>query len=57
LGAGRTDAVNASSSRCPLASERFDPDLRLADENVGAAVTELLTGLIALAHQNEPVSA
>ena len=37
----------------PLAWERFDPDLRLTDENVGAAVTELLAGLVALVHDHE----
>jgi len=43
----------------PLAWERFDPDLQLTDENVGAAVTELLAGLVALAHdrEKEPVAA
>jgi hypothetical protein len=41
----------------PTAWERFDPDLRLTDENVGAAVTELLTGLVELAHEKQPVAA
>jgi chromate reductase, NAD(P)H dehydrogenase (quinone) len=43
----------------PLAWERFDPDLRLTDENVGAAVTELLAGLVTLVrdHAKEPVAA
>jgi chromate reductase len=41
----------------PIAWERFDPDLQLTDENVGAAVTELLTGLIELAHRTESVAA
>ena len=30
----------------PVAWERFDPDLRLTDENVGAAVTELIEALV-----------
>ena len=30
----------------PIAWERFDPDLRLADENVGAALTELIVALV-----------
>ncbi len=30
----------------PVAWERFDPDLKLTDENAGAAITELLTGLV-----------
>ena len=34
----------------PIAWERFDPDLNLTDENTGAAVTELLAGLVELAH-------
>jgi chromate reductase, NAD(P)H dehydrogenase (quinone) len=41
----------------PVAWERFDPDLRLTDEPTGAAVTELLAGLVELARQNEPVAA
>jgi chromate reductase, NAD(P)H dehydrogenase (quinone) len=42
----------------PIAWERFDPDLNLTDENVGAALTELLTGLVELAHQHQqPVAA
>ena len=41
----------------PLAWERFDPDLRLTDENVGAAVTELIGELVALTHKAELVSA
>jgi NAD(P)H-dependent FMN reductase len=30
----------------PIAWERFDPDLQLTDENVGAAVTELIEALV-----------
>jgi hypothetical protein len=30
----------------PVAWERFDPDLRLTDENVGAAVTALIEALV-----------
>jgi chromate reductase len=41
----------------PIAWERFDPDLQLTDENVGAAVTELLAGLVELVGQKEPVAA
>jgi chromate reductase len=41
----------------PIAWERFDPDLRLTDENIGAAVTELLAGLVELAQQHHPVAA
>ena len=40
----------------PIAWERFDPDLGLTDENIGAAVTELLAGLVQLAHQNHAVA-
>ena len=36
----------------PVAWERFDPDLQLTDENVGAAITELLAGLVKLAHES-----
>ena len=41
----------------PTAWERFDPDLNLTDENVGASMTELLTGLVELAHQEHRVAA
>jgi chromate reductase, NAD(P)H dehydrogenase (quinone) len=42
----------------PIAWERFDPDLRLTDENIGATVTELLSGLVELAHHSpQPVAA
>jgi hypothetical protein len=41
----------------PIAWERFDPDLQLTDESVGAAVTELLGGLVELVGQNQPVAA
>ena len=41
----------------PIAWERFDPDLNLTDENAGAALTELLTGLVALTHEHHPVAA
>lgn len=41
----------------PTAWERFDPDLQLTDENVGAKITELLAGLVELAHQNQAVAA
>ena len=41
----------------PIAWERFDPDLQLTDENIGAAVTELLAGLVELAHQHQLVAA
>ena len=42
----------------PIAWERFDPDLQLTDENVGAAITELLAGLVKLAHESpHPVAA
>jgi len=41
----------------PIAWERFDPDLSLTDENIGAAVTELLAGLVELAQQHHPVAA
>jgi hypothetical protein len=40
----------------PIAWERFDPDLQLTDENIGAALTELLSGLVQLAHQSQPVA-
>jgi hypothetical protein len=30
----------------PLAWERFDPDLRLTDENVGAALADLILALV-----------
>jgi chromate reductase len=41
----------------PMAWERFDPDLRLTDENIGAAVTELVGGLLQLGRQNQLVAA
>jgi chromate reductase len=41
----------------PIAWERFDPDLNLTDENAGAVVTELLTGLVELAQQHHSVAA
>jgi NAD(P)H-dependent FMN reductase len=41
----------------PIAWERFDPNLELTDENIGAAVTELLAGLVELAHQHQFVAA
>jgi chromate reductase len=41
----------------PIAWERFDPDLNLTDENAGAALTELLTGLVALTHEHHHVAA
>ena len=41
----------------PVAWERFDPELQLMDENIGAAVTELLAGLVGLAHQHQRVAA
>jgi chromate reductase len=41
----------------PIAWERFDPELNLADENAGAAITELLSGLVAAAHEHHPVAA
>jgi NAD(P)H-dependent FMN reductase len=41
----------------PIAWERFDPDLNLTDENAGAALTELLAGLVALAREKHPVAA
>ena len=44
-------------SPVPIAWERFDPDLQLTDENTGAAVTELLAGLVELAHQHQLVAA
>jgi hypothetical protein len=36
----------------PIAWERFDPDLNLTDENAGAALTELLAGLVKLAQES-----
>ena len=41
----------------PVAWERFDPDLTLTDENAGAALTELLTGLVSLARDKHAVAA
>jgi hypothetical protein len=42
----------------PIAWERFDPNLNLTDENAGAALTELLAGLVKLAHESpQPVAA
>ena len=41
----------------PIAWERFDPDLNLTDENAGAVLTELLSGLVQLAHERHPVAA
>jgi chromate reductase len=41
----------------PIAWERFDPGLQLVDENIGAAVTELLAGLVELAQQHHFVAA
>ena len=41
----------------PIAWERFDANLELTDENIGAAVTELLAGLVELAHQHQFVAA
>jgi hypothetical protein len=41
----------------PIAWERFDPDLRLTDENVGAAVTELVTSLVGLVREQAPAAA
>ena len=42
----------------PIAWERFDPDLNLTDENAGAALTELLAGLVGLVSQRpQPVAA
>ena len=41
----------------PIAWERFDPDLNLTDENAGAALTELLAGLVALTRQRQPAAA
>jgi chromate reductase len=43
--------------RLPVAWERFDPDLKLTDENAGAAITELLTELVGLASQQPQVVA
>jgi len=37
--------VEAPEVAVPIAWERFDPDLRLTDENVGAALTKLLEAL------------
>ena len=41
----------------PIAWERFDPNLNLTDENAGAALTELLARLVALAREKHPVAA
>jgi chromate reductase len=41
----------------PVAWERFDPDLNLTDENAGAALTELLGRLVALAREKQAVAA
>lgn len=41
----------------PVAWERFDADLNLTDESAGATLTELLTGLVALAREKQLVAA
>ena len=41
----------------PIAWERFDPDLKLTDENAGAALTELVSRLVARAREHHPVAA
>jgi hypothetical protein len=41
----------------PIAWERFDPDLNLTDENAGAAVTELVSGLLELTREKQHVAA
>jgi len=41
----------------PVAWERFDADLKLTDENAGAAVTELLSGLVGLGREQPQVVA
>ena len=41
----------------PVSWERFDPDLNLTDANAGAALTELLTRLVALAREKQLVAA
>jgi alkanesulfonate monooxygenase SsuD/methylene tetrahydromethanopterin reductase-like flavin-dependent oxidoreductase (luciferase family) len=41
----------------PIAWERFDPDLELTDENAGAALTELVAGLLELAREKHPAAA
>jgi chromate reductase len=41
----------------PVAWERFDPDLNLTDETAGAAITELLTGLVGLTSEQRQVVA
>jgi len=43
--------------RLPVAWERFDPDLKLTDESAGAAITELLTELVALTSRQPQVVA
>jgi chromate reductase len=41
----------------PMAWERFDPDLELTDENAGAALTELVAGLLELTREKHPAAA